>query len=124
MERTISPTIGAINAILVALNSPAVSWFGQFSTAFAANLITNTWLGFPFMMVVSLGALQSIPRDLEQAAAIDGASAWQRFWHITLPLLKPTLLPAVVLGSVWTLQLMTILFILSLVENLIQAQTF
>ena len=45
------------------------------------------------MMVVTLGALQSIPRDLEQAASVDGASGWQRFWHITLPLLKPALLP-------------------------------
>lgn len=104
---------GAINAILVALGLPAVSWFGQFSTAFAANLITNTWLGFPFMMVVSLGALQSIPRDLEQAAAIDGASAWQRFWYITLPLLKPTLLPAVVLGSVWTFNMFNIIYLVS-----------
>ena len=104
---------GAINAILVALGLPAVSWFGQFSTAFAANLITNTWLGFPFMMVVSLGALQSIPRDLEQAAAIDGASAWQRFWYITLPLLKPTLLPAIVLGSVWTFNMFNIIYLVS-----------
>ena len=104
---------GAINAILVALGLPAVSWFGQFSTAFAANLITNTWLGFPFMMVVSLGALQSIPRDLEQAASIDGANAWQRFWYITLPLLKPTLLPAVVLGSVWTFNMFNIIYLVS-----------
>jgi arabinogalactan oligomer/maltooligosaccharide transport system permease protein len=104
---------GAINAILVALGLPAVSWFGQFSTAFAANLITNTWLGFPFMMVVSLGALQSIPRELEQAASIDGASAWQRFWYITLPLLKPTLLPAVVLGSVWTFNMFNIIYLVS-----------
>jgi ABC-type sugar transport system permease subunit len=54
------------------------------------------------MMVVSLGALQSIPGDLYEAASLDGASAWQRFRSITLPLLKPALLPAIILGTIWT----------------------
>jgi arabinogalactan oligomer/maltooligosaccharide transport system permease protein len=90
-----------------------VSWFSQFSTAFAANLTTNTWLGFPFMMVVTLGALQAIPRELEQAAEVDGATGWQRFRHVTLPLLKPALLPAVILGSVWTFNMFNIIYLVS-----------
>ena len=65
------------------------------------------------MMVVSLGALQSIPRDLEDAASVDGASGFQRFWHITLPLLKPALLPAVVLGSVWTFNMFNVIYLVS-----------
>ena len=104
---------GAINGVLGWLGVEPVSWFGSFSTSFAANLATNTWLGFPFMMVVTLGALQSIPRDLEQAAEVDGASGWQRFRHITLPLLKPALLPAVVLGSVWTFNMFNIIYLVS-----------
>ena len=104
---------GAVNALLESVGVEGISWFSQFSTAFCANLITNTWLGFPFMMVVTLGALQSIPRDLEQAAEIDGASGWQRFWHITLPLLKPALLPAVILGSVWTFNMFNIIYLVS-----------
>ncbi|MCB9794864.1 MAG: extracellular solute-binding protein [Alphaproteobacteria bacterium] len=104
---------GAINGLLSWLGLEPVSWFGSFSTAFAANLITNTWLGFPFMMVVTLGALQSIPRDLEAAAEVDGATGWQRFWHVTLPLLKPALLPAVVLGSVWTFNMFNIIYLVS-----------
>ena len=64
--------------------------------------MTITLLGFPFMMVVSLGALQSIPGDLYEAASLDGASAWQRFRSITLPLLKPALLPSIILGTIWT----------------------
>ncbi|MCK6506891.1 sugar ABC transporter permease [Myxococcota bacterium] len=104
---------GAINGFLEWAGFGAVSWFSQFSTAFAANLATNTWLGFPFMMVVTLGALQSIPRDLEQAAEVDGASAWQRFRHVTLPLLKPALLPAVILGSVWTFNMFNIIYLVS-----------
>ena len=104
---------GAINGLLTSIGLEPVSWFAQFSTSFAANLITNTWLGFPFMMVVSLGALQSIPRDLEAAASVDGASGFQRFWHITLPLLKPALLPAVVLGSVWTFNMFNVIYLVS-----------
>ncbi|MCB9758518.1 MAG: extracellular solute-binding protein [Alphaproteobacteria bacterium] len=104
---------GAINGLLGALGLEPVSWFGSFTTAFAANLTTNTWLGFPFMMVVTLGALQAIPRDLEQAADVDGADRWQRFRHITLPLLKPALLPAVVLGSVWTFNMFNIIYLVS-----------
>ncbi|MCB9780414.1 MAG: extracellular solute-binding protein [Alphaproteobacteria bacterium] len=104
---------GAINGFLEWVGIGAVSWFSQFSTAFAANLATNTWLGFPFMMVVTLGALQSIPRDLEQAAEVDGATGWQRFRHVTLPLLKPALLPAVILGSVWTFNMFNIIYLVS-----------
>ena len=104
---------GAINGLLVALGLEPVSWFSQFSTAFAANVATNTWLGFPFMMVVTLGALQAIPRDLEEAAEIDGAGPVRRFFFITLPLLRPALLPAVILGSVWTFNMFNIIFLVS-----------
>lgn len=104
---------GAINGLLSALGLEPVSWFSQFSTAFAANVATNTWLGFPFMMVVTLGALQAIPRDLEEAAEIDGAGPIRRFFSITLPLLRPALLPAVILGSVWTFNMFNIIFLVS-----------
>ena len=104
---------GAVSALLVALGLEPISWFTRFSTAFAANLVTNTWLGFPFMMVVSLGALQSIPQDLYEAASVDGASKWHQFRHITLPLLRPALLPAVILGSVWTFNMFNIIYLVS-----------
>ncbi|MEW5743140.1 MAG: extracellular solute-binding protein [Myxococcota bacterium] len=104
---------GAINALLVALGIEPVSWFTHFSTAFAANVVTNTWLGFPFMMVVALGALQSIPQDLYEAAEVDGASKWTQFRRITLPLLRPALLPAVILGCVWTFNMFNIIYLVS-----------
>jgi len=104
---------GAINSLLAILGIEPVSWFSQFSTAFAANLITNTWLGFPFMMVVTLGALQAIPGEVEEAASIDGASGWQRFWWVTWPMLKPALLPAIVLGSIWTFNMFNIIYLVS-----------
>ncbi len=104
---------GAVNGVLDVFGIEPVSWFSNFFTAFAANLTTNTWLGFPFMMVVTLGALQAIPRDLTEAAEVDGASAWERFRHITLPLLRPALLPAVILGSVWTFNMFNIIYLVS-----------
>jgi arabinogalactan oligomer / maltooligosaccharide transport system permease protein len=105
--------LGAMNALLRLLGVAPVSWFSHFSTAFAANVATNVWLGFPFMMVVTLGALTSIPKEVLEAAEVDGATRWQRFWLVTLPLLKPVLLPAVVLGSVWTFNMFNVVFLVS-----------
>jgi arabinogalactan oligomer/maltooligosaccharide transport system permease protein len=104
---------GAINAILTSLGVEPISWFARFSTAFTANVATNTWLGFPFMMVVTIGALAAIPRDLYEAAEVDGATPWQQFRHITLPLLRPTLLPAVSMGAVWTFNQFNVIFLVS-----------
>jgi arabinogalactan oligomer/maltooligosaccharide transport system permease protein len=105
--------MGAINAILAALGAKPVSFFGHFATAFAANLATNVWLGFPFMLVVTLGALQTIPEDLEEVAALEGASRWQRLRYVTLPAIRPALVPAVVLGSVWTFNMFNVIYLVS-----------
>lgn len=104
---------GAINGLLTWMGLEPVAWFSHFWTSFAANVATNTWLGFPFMMVVTLGALQSIPAELEEAAEVDGATPIQRFFAVTLPLLKPALLPAVVLGGVWTFNMFNIIYLVS-----------
>jgi arabinogalactan oligomer/maltooligosaccharide transport system permease protein len=104
---------GAINAALDLLGVEPITWFQSFWPAFSANVATNTWLGFPFMMVVSLGALQSIPSDLYEAAWVDGANRWQRFRNITLPLLMPALVPSVILGTVWTFNMFNIIYLVS-----------
>jgi len=104
---------GAINGILHSLGLERVSWFSGFATSFTANVCANTWLGFPFMMVVALGALESIPRDMHEAAEVDGATGWQRFVHITLPHLRPALAPAVVLGAIWTFNMFNVIYLVS-----------
>lgn len=104
---------GAVNFLLDALGVEPIAWFQDFWPAFMTNLVTNTWLGFPFMMVVSLGALQSIPSDLYEAAFVDGATRWQRFSKITLPLLKPALVPAIILGTVWTFNMFNVIYLVS-----------
>ena len=105
---------GAVNILLRSIGMGEVNWFGpEFLSNFAANLITNVWLGFPFMMVVSLGALQSIPTELYEASDIDGAGRWQKFRQVTLPLLKPALFPAIILGTIWTFNMFNIIYLVS-----------
>ena len=106
-------TDGLINACIAAVGLSKIPWFDHFWTGFSANVITNTWLGFPFMMVVSLGALQSIPKDLYEAAEVDGATKWQSFWRITVPLLRPALMPAIILGAVWTFNMFNVIYLVS-----------
>jgi ABC-type sugar transport system permease subunit len=103
----------AINSLLDGFGFGDVSWFSSWATAFSANVVTNTWLGFPFMMVVAIGAIQGIPRDLYEAAEVDGATSWQRFRHITLPHLRPAMAPAIALGSIWTFNMFNVIFLVS-----------
>jgi len=104
---------GALNSLFHAVGLDSVSWFSSWATSFSANVITNTWLGFPFMMVVALGALETIPKEIYEAADVDGASPWQRFRHITLPHLRPALGPAVALGSIWTFNMFNVIYLVS-----------
>jgi maltose/maltodextrin transport system permease protein len=91
-------TYGIINKFIVSglFNKDSIQWMTNPFWAKVAVLIVNTWLGFPYMMTVSLGALQSIPDELYEAASIDGASKSQRFWKITFPLLMTTVAPLLV----------------------------
>jgi arabinogalactan oligomer/maltooligosaccharide transport system permease protein len=82
-------------------------------SSFITGLATNGWLSFPFMMVVILGGLQSISADMYEAARVEGATRWQQFRHITLPLLKPTLIPAIIISVVWTFNMFNIIFLVS-----------
>lgn len=105
---------GPINQLLALAGVERIDWLGtSFWSNFSANLATNVWLGFPFMMVISLGALQSIPSELYEAAELDGATPWQQFRHITLPLLRPALFPAVILGSIWTFNAFNVIWLVS-----------
>jgi arabinogalactan oligomer/maltooligosaccharide transport system permease protein len=89
---------GAVNQILNVFGIASVPWLSDPVANFAAMCITNIWLGVPFMMVITLGALQSISQDYYEAADLDGASGRQSFFAITVPLLRPILLPAILLG--------------------------
>ncbi|MCA9235578.1 MAG: extracellular solute-binding protein [Planctomycetales bacterium] len=104
---------GAVNHLLAGVGLARVNWLGEAGPAFVACLVANIWLGFPFMMVIALGGLQGIPTELYEAARIDRASRWQQFRNITLPLLKPVLLPAITLGAVWTFNNLNVVWLVS-----------
>ncbi len=104
---------GVVNHVLAMVGVEPISWFDTPFTSFLTALATNGWLSFPFMMVVSLGALQSIPADLYEAARVDGATRWQQFTAITLPSLKPALVPAVILSVVWTFNMFNIIYLVT-----------
>lgn len=81
-------------------------WLTDPYWAFGSVVLCNVWMSYPFFMVVILGALQSIPSELYEAAAVDGATAWGQFWRITLPLLRPAILPATILSAILTFQVL------------------
>ncbi|MGE3240035.1 MAG: extracellular solute-binding protein [Pirellulales bacterium] len=118
---------GAVNLILVQVQQfppfswlrelfhigAPVNWLGDATNAFATCIAANVWLGFPFMMIVALGGMQGIPQELYDAARMDRASRRQQFWHITLPLLQPVLLPAVTLATLWTFNNLNVIWLVS-----------
>jgi len=93
---------GFPNIMLRRLGMEAVNWKSDPLWNFLAMNIVNWWLGIPFMMVILLGALQSIDNNYYEAAEIDGANAVQQFRHVTIPMLKPVMTPAITLGVIWT----------------------
>lgn len=105
---------GAINLILVKYMSMSpVEWLKSPVEAFSAVIITNIWLGFPFMMIIALGALQSIPQELYEAADLDGARWYHKLKTITIPLIKPVMIPAITLGVIWTFNNLNVVWLVS-----------
>jgi arabinogalactan oligomer/maltooligosaccharide transport system permease protein len=101
---------GLINASLKAIGLDPVAWFDHRWTSLFTAIVTNIWLGVPFMMVAMLGGLQSIPSDLYEAAEMDGTTPWQRFRHVTLPGLRPVSSTVILLGTIWTFNMFPIIF--------------
>jgi arabinogalactan oligomer / maltooligosaccharide transport system permease protein len=104
---------GVINQVIQIFGGEPVSWFDSAFTSFVTGIATNGWLSFPFMMVITLGGLQSIPQSAYEAARVEGANRWQQFRHITLPYLKPTLIPAIIISVVWTFNMFNIIYLVS-----------
>jgi arabinogalactan oligomer/maltooligosaccharide transport system permease protein len=90
-----------------------ISFLPFLPLAFYCVLLANIWLGWPFMMVVATGALQSIPAELYEAADIDGASGWQKLWTITVPLIRPAMVPAIMLGTIMTFNQFNVIYFIS-----------
>lgn len=108
---------GVINGLLVSLGllSPdaTISWLGDPGTALHSVTAMNVWRAFPFFMVMLLAGLQAIPRELYEAAQIDGASLFRQFWHITLPQLRGVITTIVLLDSIWTFRAFDPVFVMT-----------
>ncbi|MEU2736060.1 sugar ABC transporter permease [Streptomyces sp. NPDC007095] len=104
---------GIVNALLSALGFDPVNWLTSPSWSLTSVIIANIWIGVPFNLVVLYSGLQSIPTSLYEAAAIDGANAWQRFWRITFPLLRPVSAITLLLGLIYTLKVFDIIWIMT-----------
>lgn len=101
-----NPQFGLINYLLleVGIISTPIQWFGSRVMAFISVIIPTVWIGTPLGVLIILAGLNTIPDDLYEASYIDGASAWSRFRHITLPLLKPSLRTVVLIHSLVALR--------------------
>jgi multiple sugar transport system permease protein len=98
------PIGGGINLVLTTtgLFPDIIDWLGQRATAMPAVIAASVWRGFPFWFVSLLAALQTIPAELYEAARVDGANAWQRFWAVTFPGIRPVIIVTTLLSSIWT----------------------
>jgi multiple sugar transport system permease protein len=104
---------GIINAGLVGLGFEPMNWLTSPGLALTSVIIANIWLGIPFNLVILYSGLQNIPKDYYEAASLDGASSWQQFWRITFPLLRPVTAITLLLGLVYTLKVVDIIWIMT-----------
>lgn len=108
-----NPVFGFINVMLGRIGIAPIPWLNHPVWTFIAPVIVNIWLGIPFMMTIISGGLQSINKEFYEAARIDGASYFQQLKDITLPLLKPVLTPAVIIGTIWTFNNLNVIYLIT-----------
>lgn len=111
----VDANFGVINDLLLKLGliDQYEAWISQPNPAFAIIATALIWAGFPLMAIILLAAVQAVPTEIYEAGKIDGASAWQQFRHLTLPLLKPTILLLLLLRTIWLSHNIDFIFIMS-----------
>jgi ABC-type sugar transport system permease subunit len=111
----LNPSYGALNGFLYSLGiiKDYVIWLGSPTLALIMVILADVWKETPFIMLLVLAALQTIPKDLYEAARVDGASAWQTFSRITIPLIQPVLFVAIALRTIWALKSFDLIYTLT-----------
>jgi len=104
---------GSINYVLKLLNAPPVAWLSDTSVVMVAVILVDVWNTSSFVALLLLAGLQSLPEEPFEAARIDGASAWQRFQYLTLPLLRPTILVALLWRIIDTFRIFDVIYLLT-----------
>lgn len=109
-----SPNAGPLNATLGALGLPDdINWLADFSTALPAVIVVGVWVGMPQTTVTLLAGLQQIPTEMYEAAAIDGAGTWRRFWSVTVPSLRPVVTAISSLNFIWNFNSFSLVYVLT-----------
>jgi multiple sugar transport system permease protein len=104
---------GVVNAAVRAVGADPVNWLTAPGWSLVSVIIANVWIGIPFNLVLLYSGLQGISPQIYEAAALDGASSWQRFWRLTLPLLRPVSAITLLLGLVYTLKVLDVIWIMT-----------
>jgi len=108
-----NPNSGPLNGALSWFGIPGVNWLGDFSTALPAVIVVGVWSGIPQTTVLLLAGMQSIAPEQHEAAAVDGAGAARRFWHVTLPALRPVIIAVTVLDFIWQFNSFGLIYVLT-----------
>jgi multiple sugar transport system permease protein len=111
----LDPAFSVLNRLLVLLGmpKPGPSWLGNPILAMLSIIMINTWRGLPFYGITLLAGLQTVPPELYEAATIDGASGWQRFRYVTLPLLQPIILIVTLFSVIFTFADFQLVYVLT-----------
>ncbi len=114
-EYIYQPNYGPLNDILrrAGLLSIPIAWLSQPTWAMPAVIFANIWRGIPFFSIMILAGLQAIPDDVYEAATVDGAGVFQRFWNITLPMLRPIIVVATATRIIWTFNYADLIFVMT-----------
>jgi len=104
---------GIVNSVIEAFGGTQVNWLTSPDTALLAVTVANIWLGIPFNLVILYSGLQNIPDEVYEAASLDGAGAWRTFWSITFPLLRPVSAITLLLGLIYTLKVVDVIWIMT-----------
>lgn len=106
----LDPMLGIVNFLLRSLGLPTSAFFGSQASAMPTVIMVDSWWQTAFVFIIILAGLQSLPAEPFEAARVDGASSWQSFWNITLPLLRPVLFTVLIFRSIDTLKVFDIIF--------------
>ncbi|WP_327113335.1 sugar ABC transporter permease [Streptomyces sp. NBC_01341] len=113
-RRIFDQDTGVLNSFLDTVGLPGdTPWLTSTSMALISVILVNIWIGIPFNMVILYGGLQEVPKELSEAAALDGASAWRTFRSVTLPMLKPVITVVLVLGFMSTVKILDLVLALT-----------
>lgn len=108
-----NPTLGILNYFLDRLGLEPGLWIASERTVIPALVLVDTWQWTPFITLIVLAGLSSLPHEPFEAALIDGASGWQTFWRVTLPLLRPTIMVAVLFRTIDALKTFDIIYVMT-----------